>query len=194
MYKIAIIGNAGSGKTSTSGFFMEMFEEKFNEIDKTYKDIYTLKFAEPMKCYDEYIRDNIECTLPKKRGFYQELSDITKKYYGKKVFAEVFETTSKEIEEDFDNVGLIICDDCRTRTELNSCRKRDYITISVDCDEETRITRAKADGIDYMPNHNSENEVHLLKDKCDYVLDNSTDNLLDLKKQVEIVFNDIIGN
>lgn len=194
MYKTAIIGNAHSGKTSVSSFLMDFFEEKFNEIDKSYKDIYTLKFAEPMKCYDEYIRDNIECTLPKQRRFYQELGDLTKKYYGKKVFAEIFETTTKEIEEDFDNVGLILSDDCRIPFEFDSCKKLDYISIFVDCDKEVRKERAKKDGVDYSPDHNSENEVYLLRDRCDYIITNNGDNLLDLKRDVEVIFNDIVGN
>ena len=189
MYKIVICGSQKAGKGEAKAFFLELFEE--HKMD----NIFTLKFAEPMKNYNEWLGYDDECdiSVTKNRSFYQELSDLTKAHYGDEVFVDVFKASHLSIEEDFDDVDVIIVDDCRYPRELDVCKSLGYYSIFVDCPEEVRKKRAEADGTDFITNHNSEQFVPQLESRCNFIVTNDTDDLFDLKRQVEFIFNEILG-
>ena len=189
MHKIMLASQAHGGKSSVKGFLLDLFEERGEN------NVITLKMAEPMKNYTEWIGfdDENNPDVTKSRLFYQELSDLTKKHFGKMVFADTFKASHLAIEEDFDSIDAIVMDDCRIPFEFDLCEELGYTSIFIDCDEEVRKERAEKDAVVFSPNHNSENEVHLLKTRCNYIIDNSGSNLLDLKANVEWVFDQIIA-
>lgn len=185
MIKISVIGNSQSGKSSVCDFLKEFLEENGAV------EVITLKFADAMKEYTEYLG------VAKKRGFLQDISDVTKKYYGDDVFINTFKASDAiccESDNDYQSyysIDAILNDDCRYITEINAVNSLGYKTIFVDALMADRIARSEANGYEIIDSHSSENQVSSLKGLCDYYINNNED-LLNLKAQCEYVFNGIM--
>jgi len=186
LIKISVIGNSQSGKTSVCGFMKEFLEEA------GYTNIVTLKFADALKEYTEYLG------VDKNRGFLQDISDATKKYYGDDVFINTLKAADAiccEAEADGQsqyNVDAILNDDCRYITELEVVNELGYLTIYVDAPMDCRVKRSIENNVGINDSHSSESEVTFLRGRCDYYINNNKD-MLSLKAQCEGVFNGIIA-
>ena len=163
MYKIALIGNSQSGKTTTADFFKEFFEEK----DIT--EVVNLKFADPMFEYLDCIGRG------KVREFMQDLGDLTKKHYGEGIFIESLTRsdavlcTNEPEDWQFPPIcDVITIDDVRTKLEFDTVLALGYTTVYIDSSIVTRAKRSSENGVGLNDAHNSESEVSSLKDKSIY--------------------------
>lgn len=168
MIKIAITGKQCSGKTTVTNLILKHFSH--HRI---------LKFAQPL--YD------ILGVLgqPKHRAFMQEHSDLAKKHFGPMVFNDIFKRELGYMEKAFLPPDIVVCDDMRFQHELNTVKEAGFLTLYVAakaCDSEER---AKAQGLEYLPNHNSEIEIDSLKDQCDIILWN-VGTMADLEQSVQV--------
>jgi len=152
--KIAICGLACSGKTDVSKLLQNIYQD--------HKSI-VVKFSDPHYKILEILGEK------KHRLFMQDMSDITKKYFGKDVFIRIFDRKIQEIASDHD---VIICDDLRYKLSFDYLKKNNWIILYIDADDKVRKERSDALGLEWNPKHNSE-QCHLFKNETDYVIVNN---------------------
>lgn len=145
---IGLCGQACSGKTS-------VLEHMKSELGGT-----VIKFA-----------DQIYKALPgeKNRAFMCEYGDLAKKYYSDSVFRDKFTESVM-----FSDSPVIICDDIRTPPEAAVAKQLGFTLISVECPDAVREARSEALGLEWLPGHNSENQVVEAAKLADYVIVNSS--------------------
>jgi dephospho-CoA kinase len=168
MYKIAVIGQQCSGKTTAANFFAEHFTH-----------VYRHKIADPIYAAIAALNK------PKHRAFMQEFGDLAKKHFGNEIFAEIFEhaVTEREVEvTNMENINaidrpypapdnvLIVCDDVRFQFELDRAKKMGFKIVSIWAAPEVRKARSEAQGFDFIENHNSETEIPSLIEQADFII------------------------
>lgn len=163
---IAFIGEQCAGKTTAANTLLSS--------DKTWKKI--AKFIEPIYKINEILG------VDKNRIFMQEIGELIRREFGEDFFVNRFKLQYKG--EDW-----LLCDDVRKIIEFETIKEFGFITVYIDADEEIRIERSRKLGLVFNPNHAAEQEIRLLRDKCDYIIQNNTNNPNALLKQIlRIVF------
>jgi dephospho-CoA kinase len=161
--KIMICGEACSGKTTCMNYITKIYK-KINEKCI----IYFMKFAEPHYQTLEILNQQ------KNRLFMQEFSDLAKKHFGESIFVDAFDANVKrEFPFHYISNGIIICDDLRYLIEYEYARKNEWYIIYIDADEKIRKERSDKLGLKWNPNHSSESELPLFKNKCDAIIENN---------------------
>lgn len=161
MLKIACIGQQCSGKTSLAKFFIKNFSEVFH-----------IKMADPIYNALDGLKQK------KHRAFMQQFGDLAKLHFGKEIFPQILEKQVLEVEKlaagridkKFEDQILIINDDIRFGYELKYVKRLGFKLCSIICPAEVRAARAKAQGLDFIENHQSETEIPQLLYKADFVL------------------------
>lgn len=162
--RIAIIGMAHSGKTS-------LLHALHREVTHNGNIVKIIKFADPIYNTLDVLKRS------KHRLFMQDYGDLVKKHFGEMFFVDYFKRIILETDSLRPRVFLpndyIFCDDVRRTYEFDAVKEMGFVTIYSDCDDEIRRRRAEEVGMTLNDQHNSENEVKTLKEKCDVVVDNS---------------------
>jgi len=147
--KIVFCGLACCGKTTAQ---------------KCFRSSTVLKFAQPH--YDVLKILGVE----KHRLFMQEFSDLVKKYFGEDIFVKIFERKAKI----YNRIkSILICEDLRYLIEFESCLKNGWTMVYIEADEKLRKERSDRLGLDWNPNHNSEADPPLFKNRCHYIITNN---------------------
>ena len=141
--RLALCGPCCSGKT---------------EIAKA-TGLYQAKFAQPLYQINKILHQG------KNRGYMQEGSDLAKKYFGRKIFLDIFKANYG----DYNNV---VCDDARYQMELEYLIEAGWRSVYVMANSDIRKARSDALGLEWMPNHSSEKETHLMSHRCQYMIHN----------------------
>jgi dephospho-CoA kinase len=165
LIKIACIGQQCSGKTSLAKFFINKFSSVFH-----------IKLADPIYNALDGLKQE------KHRAFMQQFGDLAKKHFGEEIFAQILEKRVLEIEREakeheiideiipFENQILIVNDDVRFGYEMKYMKRLGFKLCSIICPVEVRAERARAQGLDFIENHQSETEIPQLLYKADFVL------------------------
>lgn len=171
-FKIAIIGKQCAGKSSAAKAVIWALGNC-----RTAK----IKFADPI--YSTMRALNVS----KNRGFMQDFSDLTKRYFGDDFFVEALADKIKRIESSKLNYNLIVCDDVRYQKEFDFVKLVDFKTIYVAADREVRRKRAEDRGLEFKENHSSENQVETIGRLADVQIDNSIDNKTMLENRIAFI-------
>jgi dephospho-CoA kinase len=147
--KIAFIGQQCAGKT-TAALVAQPDTDNHS------------KFAKPLYAVNNAL------SVPKNRAFMQQVADLVKECFGQEFFIDAFD----ELLWWYNNDKLIVNDDCRLQLEFNYLKSYGWQTVYIDASEEIRRQRAKALGLEFIADHNSETEVPSLKSQCDLVIVN----------------------
>jgi len=147
--KIVFCGLACAGKTTAQQYF---------------KGSMVLKFAQPH--YDVLQILGVK----KHRAFMQEFSDLAKKYFGEDIFIKIFERKAKTYSQ---IKSLLICEDLRYLTEFESCLKNGWTIVYIEADEKLRKERSDKLGLEWRPDHNSEQDPPLFKNRCHHIITNN---------------------
>ena len=178
IYKIAVIGQQCSGKTTAAKFFAQKFDiKKF------------VKIADP-------IYDTLKALRQEKhRAFMQQFADLAKEHFGEEILVEIFKQNVLEIENSYRNMfadTLIVCDDIRFPYELKTVQDElGFIMIAIDAPAEVRKVRAEKLGLQFIENHNSELLVPQLIPQADYIIKDNGISMDELKEEVEWIYSDI---
>lgn len=187
VYKIAVIGQQCSGKTTAAKFFQKHFDHSV-----------VVKIADP-------IYDTLRALRKEKhRAFMQQFADLAKKHFGEEILAEIFqkrvlEIQDKYLDRDLDGqhptVGgkdiLLVCDDIRFPYELKIVRGLGFKLVAINANTEVRKARAKRLGLDFIENHNSETLVPSLFPSADHVVYDDGISMEDLGKHCDIILKTI---
>ncbi|MBZ4643906.1 MAG: dephospho-CoA kinase [Deferribacteres bacterium] len=147
--KIAITGKQCAGKT-------------------TLKELFIAKFGgKEIKFIDKLYQINELLGVPKNRGFMQDLGEAVRKYFGQDYFVKDFIKRATNCQDN------LFCDDVRKVLEFEATKKSGFYTIYIEANPEIRKQRAQKLGLDFIENHPAENEIILLRDKCDIVIENN---------------------
>jgi dephospho-CoA kinase len=167
---IAIVGHQQAGKTTCDNFLSECMTTT-----------YILKIAQPLyKILDIF-------GLPKDRAFMQEQSDLLKKHFGDDIFIKQFINNMEMLEYDFN----LVCDDIRYQNEFDTVKSDEWVTIGIKADEKVRMERAFKNGLDFLPNHSSEEEIDSIILQCDYIVENNTNDLYAFKQNVYDIYSEL---
>jgi len=151
---IFIVGNQCAGKTSIAKAL----------------GAHIVKFAEPHYAINDLLG------VPKYRKFMQEVTDVIKNNFGTNIFAELFKRKYQGISND------LVCDDCRYQLEFDVLKKLGWQSCYVHSEELTRRERAQAQGLDFLPFHDSETAIKSLSHQCDYTIVNENISMQELKE------------
>ena len=149
MLKFAVLGEQCSGKTTAAEVIKGYF---FNPQ--------VVKFADPIYWALAALGQ------PKNRGFMQEFGDLAKRYFGERIFANLF---MQRVTEEGRFVDALICDDVRRGYELDACLDLGFKVLYVDAPRWMRERRAAEQGLEFRPDHNSETEVSGLMTRANRV-------------------------
>ena len=101
MLKFEVLGEQWSGKTTAA-----------EAIQRHFFNPQVVKFADPIYWALAALGQ------PKNRGFMQEFGDLAQRYFGERIFANLF---MQGVTEEGRFVDALICDDVRRGYELDSC-------------------------------------------------------------------------
>jgi len=161
IYKIAVIGQQCSGKTTAANFFIKNFEHHA-----------TVKIARP-------IYDTLKALKQEKhRAFMQQFADLAKKHFGETILVDIFEKNVLELYDRFDQNGdtvmgkdcLIVCDDIRFPYELEIVNRLGFILVAISAVDKVRKARAEKLNLAFIENHDSELLVPQLIPKADFII------------------------
>lgn len=187
LIRFGIVGMAHAGKTTVCDALVNELNRRYFVDGFLVGKVMRLKFAQPM--YD-YLR-----VLGEKRAgnFMQEISDVTKNYYGEEVFVraaekEIIRDKHLSFVEPSSFSRAIICDDCRYKAELEMLKGHGFKMVFVDASEAARRARAEKMGMAWRDqSHPSEAGILALKTHCDFILGNDSDepeNIRELAKRL----------
>lgn len=150
--KIALVGKAGSGKSTVSDYIKDKHDSK------------VIKFAEPMYqlAYEFFNMKGKDRALLQAIGAkFREINpDVWLNYLLKRAR---------------ESKGNLIVDDCRKTNEFMALRKEGFTLIGIKCPDELRISRlTRRDGTAQIGTLKdvTETEMDSFINKCDYVINN----------------------
>ena len=140
-----------------------------------------IKFAAPLYEINTVLR------VGKSRDFMQKMSDLVKECFGVDKFLDLFVKTADNLYPHHDN---LLCDDIRFLLEAEYLLKNNWKLIYIDAPEDLRRQRAEAQGLEFLPLHNSEKALcEILKPLCPTVIVND-DSLAHLARLARYVLSD----
>ena len=161
--RIAIIGEQCSGKSTVA----KMAAKKV--------DSFIIKFADPI--YEALASLNKN----KHRAFMQEYGDLAKKHFGPDIFVQRFHERLRS----YRFADMLVCDDVRIPIEAQAVKRAGFKIIYIMADRDVRKARAAAQGLEFIENHNSENQVAGLKDFVDLTIVNDGSEIGGLARVVD---------
>ena len=174
--KIALIGEQHSGKSTTANLiYRYLTEYNIGSSGPLCDNVFTLKFAESLhNAWEELIEDNPY--QPKNREWFTSTAKVWKSTLGDDIFVRLFKNRVNEMNKIWTRPN-IVCDDCRSKLEFETCKSLGFKTVYIDADEETRIKRLGGNGIKYQEQEYDETDTDIsdLKYQCDYVIFNNRD-------------------
>ena len=175
LIRFGVVGMAHAGKTTVCDAIIKELNRRFFVDGFLVGNVTRLKFAQPMYDYLDVLGE-------KRAGnFMQEISDVTKKYYGEDIYVRVAEQTLVRdrllsLSEPHSFSRAVVCDDCRYAAELEMLKRNGFKMVFVEASEAVRKARAEKMGMAWRdPNHSSEAGISALKGHCDYILCNEVE-------------------
>ena len=165
MPRIGIVGQQCAGKTTLADII----------------GYPVVKFAAPLYEINAVLREG------KSRDFMQKMSDLAKECFGVDKFLDLFAETMDYVYPHHVN---LLCDDVRFILEAQYLLDNNWKLVYIDAPEDLRRQRAAAQGLEFLPNHNSEKALcEILKPLCSTVIVND-DNLDHLARLARYILSD----
>ena len=169
---IAILGGQLSGKTTLA----KLIKKNLAILGTP---SFILKIAEPLHNSADFFNEvNGETT--KKRQFLQEYGDLIRKHFGNDILIKTFFKKAHHMEK----MGVLICDDIRTKKELEKFKEKEWFVISIHADAKTINKRARLLNCPVVTEHNTESEITSLMPQADLIIDNSDLTMNELEQRV----------
>lgn len=158
---IAILGGQLSGKTTLA----KLIKKNLAILGTP---SFILKIAEPLHSSADFF-NNVNGETIKKRKFLQEYGDLLRKHFGEDILIKSFFQKAHSMER----MGVLICDDIRTRKELEKFKNNEWFIISIHADAQIINKRAQLLNCPVITKHNTESEIIDLIPQGDLIIDNS---------------------